>query len=237
MEWREFLRWLSSAITRFWTHIFVIATGFAALTHSTWTLSTAFGGIEPQQFSQAWWYWLIPGLLLAFAFDAGQIAISVELRNGERTKPKYFAFGVIAIATYYLQWWYLAHHLPLVTLAEGLRADWKPFASFMGDAIVWIAPGMLPLATMLYTWSYAAPKRRPIAKQTAKPMQNEQSEMPILPSQKPIAALPSPLPDGEIWIAECPACGWTKPCDSKRRMINALNAHKRFCPANVDAKK
>lgn len=227
-------------IGRFWTHIFVIATGFAALTHSTWTLATAFGGNEPSQFTAAWWYWLFPGLLLAFAFDIGQIAISVELRNGERTRPKYFAFGVLALATYFLQWWYIAHHLPLVSLAEGLRPDWKPFASFMSDAIVWIAPGLLPIATMLYTSSYATPKRtsaKSPAKYANPYARSEQPQAaPQLPSSQVVAALPQGDSVDAIFIAVCPKCGWRKPCESERKMINSLNAHMRFCPANVNAK-
>ena len=121
-------------------HVFVIATGFAALLHSTWTLATAFNGPEPLQFSNAWFAWVIPGFALAFAFDVGQIAISVDLRNGERTRWKYAAFGVIAVATYFMQWWYMAHHIPSIALGDGLRADWKPFASLVSDSIVWFAP-------------------------------------------------------------------------------------------------
>jgi hypothetical protein len=211
---------------RMWTHIFVVATGFAALTHSTWTLSTAFGGHEPVQFTSAWWSWLLPGFMLAFAFDVGQIAISVELRNGERTKPKYIAFATLAISTYFLQWWYLAHHLPRIALAEGMRNDWVPVASFMSDAIIWIAPLLLPVATILYTWSYAAPKRP--ANRPAKPANASQSHTAIVPASHTVAPATDIIVEmPESFFAECDLCGWHDKYASKRGATNALVAHKR----------
>lgn len=234
------MKWLTDLLSRFWTHAFVIATGTAALAHSTWTLASAFGGAEPSQFSQAWWAWLAPGLLLAFAFDVGQIAISVELRNGERTRPKYVAFVVLALSTYFLQWWYLAHHLPALPLAEGLRPEWRGFASLISDAILWVAPGLLPIATTLYTWSYAAPKRvRSSAKSdfAARPQAANRYDAHAPELQTPdMPALPAGA-NNEIWIAECPDCGWRKPANSRIGMIRSLNAHARYCPAKVDSKR
>jgi hypothetical protein len=217
--------------------MFVIATGVAAFTHSTWTLATAFGGPEPSQGTSAWWYWVIPGALIAFSFDIGQIAVSVELRNGERTRPKYATFAVLAMATYYLQWFYMASHMPRVELSQGVAPEFVGAASLLRAIALWIVPGLLPLATTLYTWSYAAPKRT-YAKPTAKSANREQIDLQPQPirsaSDRP--ALPQPSVDA-LWIAECAKCGWRKPCDTERKMINSLNAHMRFCPANVDAKK
>lgn len=247
----RFADWISRLFARFWTHIFVIATGFAALTHSTWTLATAFGGSEPSQFTGAWWSWLIPGFLIAFSFDIGQIAISVELRNGERTRAKYIAFLVLAISTYFLQWWYLAHHLPSLVLAEGLRPDWKPFASFMSDAIIWIAPGLLPLATTLYTWSYGKPPKVRIAPQPLRTVANAKmqssrandaialatTEQIALPKTSLQPALPAPELQAMI-LVKCDKCGKDLGmCEEERQKTNKLNAHNRFCPANIDIAK
>lgn len=223
---------ITSAIRMFfvflWDHLFVIATGLAAFTHSTWTLATAFGRTEPlPQFSHAWWSWVGPAALLAFAFDAGQIKIAVNLRNGKRTVPMYVAFAVLATSTYFLQWWYLAHHLPLLDLADGLRPEWRQFAGLLSDAILWIAPGLLPIATTLYTWSDAAPKRtgvRSPAKSATQPAK--------LSALVPVAELTSDvrieMPEKpQKIIVECPDCDWRKECNTPRSATNSLIAHRR----------
>ena len=236
---------MSQWVTKFWSHIFVISTGLAALTHSTWTLSTMFGGMEPVQFSQSWWWWILPGFAIAFAFDVGQIAISIDLRRGERSRSKYIAFAVLAIAIYYLQWLYMASHVPLIPFGQGMSQGAIPAASLLRDFAVWIIPGLLPLATTLYTFSYEKPKRQPATlprsqnsqgvTSSAKPSANipiaESNSTRALPLQH-FAALPEPATDA-FWIAECPACGWRKPCTSERGQINSLNAHRRHCPAKV----
>lgn len=134
---------------------FVMATGLAALIHSTWSLGTLFAGNEPAvQFSLQWFAWLIPALLIAFALDVGQVVTSAEIRAGQRTRAKYATFVIFAAATYYLQWLYMAHHMPLVDLAAGVRESWQPAASLIRDAGVWILPAMMPLSTLLYTFSH-----------------------------------------------------------------------------------
>jgi len=133
---------------------FVFATGLAALVHSTWSLGTLFAGTQPStanplQFA----FWLVPALLISFALDVGQIATSAEIRSGQRTVTKYITFGVFALATYYLQWLYIAHHMPELALASGVRDTWASGATILRDAAVWIIPALLPLSTLLYTLS------------------------------------------------------------------------------------
>lgn len=231
---------IATFLQRFWSHIFVISTGFAALMHSTWTLSTMFGGNEPVQFSQAWWAWLIPGFAIAFSFDVGQIAISVDLRKGERSRAKYVAFAVVAIATYYLQWLYMAAHIPLIPFGAGVALGSVPAASFLRDFAIWIIPGLLPLATTLYTFSYEKPKRTPVqsprATVTAKPSESPAiAERPQL-AHPTLAALPAPVDMTAMFMATCEKCGWSKPCATERSKINSLNAHMAHCPANVEAR-
>ncbi len=62
---RKFLRHLSA-------QPFIVATGFAALIHSTWSLGTFFSGEQPHDPVQ-FIFWLIPALLIAFSLDIGQI--------------------------------------------------------------------------------------------------------------------------------------------------------------------
>lgn len=133
---------------------FVFSTGLAALVHSTWSLGTLFAGTEPAQFSLAWFAWLLPALLIAFALDVGQIVTSAEIRAGARARAKYATFIVFAAATYYLQWLYIAHHMPSLDLAPGVRESWSSAASLLRDAAIWFIPALLPMSTTLYTFSH-----------------------------------------------------------------------------------
>jgi hypothetical protein len=135
---------------------FVLATGAAALVHSTWALGTLFSGKQPDGVSLALLGWLVPAFLIAFALDVGQIATSVEIRSHGMTTKRGITFFVFAAATYYLQWLYIAHHMPSLPLADGVRESWKESATTLRDAAVWIIPALLPLSTLLYTFSAEA---------------------------------------------------------------------------------
>lgn len=216
----------------FWTiarHAFVIATGFAALVHSTWTLATIFNGPEPAVIDIHWIMWVLAAFLFAFAIDVGQIAISIELRAGERTRAKFVAFAVLAGLTYFFQWWYVAMHLPNVPLSTGVRADWVPFATSLRDAALWIVPGALPLATTIYTFSYAKPKNaRP-----TKPAITSASERAIVKVEEPKPNITIEMP--EAFTVQCPDCDWSKECTSSRSATNSLTAHRRHAHPNAVA--
>lgn len=174
---------------------FVAATGAAALVHSTWALGTLFAGQQPPE-GWALVGWLAPALLIAFALDVGQIVTSAEIRRYGLTVTRGVTFIVFAGATYYLQWLYIAHHMPELQLAAGVRETWAGFATVMRDAAVWIIPALLPLSTLLYTFSggrleAAAPggtthlepiRTAPAAVQPARVgMLNHQESSPALP--------------------------------------------------------
>lgn len=163
-----------------WTarHLFILATGFTALLHSTWTLATLFNGMEPSV-SWDWLAWVIPAFAFALTIDVGQIVTAVEIRNGERTAMKYATFAILAIATYYLQWWYIAAHMPLVVLSKGISDSYLSAAIPLRDFAVWLVPGMLPVSTFLYTFSFA--KFKPI-RFTKQPTHSDlKIEMPTVP--------------------------------------------------------
>jgi hypothetical protein len=130
---------------------FIVATGLAALVHSTWGLATLFGGQQPE----GWLIvgWITPALLIAFALDVGQIATSAEIRQHGLTVGRGVTFFVFAAATYYLQWLYIAHHMPALQLGAGVSDMARTTAVYMRDAAVWIIPAFLPLSTVLYTFS------------------------------------------------------------------------------------
>lgn len=139
---------------------FVLATGLAALIHSTWSLGTLFSGEQPPveniesviQFIH-FIGWLLPALLMAIALDVGQIVTSHEIRTSGLTWQRGLTFFVFGFATYYLQWLYIALHMPALELANGVSVAYSSFAIIMRDSAMWLIPALLPLSTILYTFS------------------------------------------------------------------------------------
>lgn len=189
--------WLT-LLWNFGRHAFVIATGFTALLHSTWTLATLFNGYEPpDQVSLTWLFWAIPAFVFALSVDVGQIATSIEIRNGERTRAKYATFAVLAVATYYLQWWYMAAHMPKVALSTGVATSYLASATSLRDFALWIVPGMLPLSTFLYTFSFNKVKRsREAFHASVPPLTVERPSVPdtgqVVPALEPGTVLDDP---------------------------------------------
>lgn len=197
---------------------FVFATGLAALIHSTWSAATFFGGQQPEGWQVVGW--LTPALLIAFALDIGQIVTSHDIRVHGLTWQRGVTFVVFAIATYYLQWLYTSHHMPALALAAGVRSEWSSFAGVMSDAAMWVIPALLPLSTLLYTFSgqrapvIGTPAINTEASITAMPAPGvpliRVAELPRLelPTEAQLP-LPEPAP-AALHEAVCPACGWTK---------------------------
>lgn len=211
---------------RFFRHIleqpFIAATGAAALLHSTWSLGTLFAGEQPQGLHLIGW--IVPALLIAFALDVGQIATSAEIRRDGLTVSRGVTFFVFAVATYYLQWLYMAHHMPALALAPGIRASWGAAATLIRDSAVWVVPALMPLSTLLYTFS---------GKHEQQPNHSEQPTAPLVvvsaaPRQDvpalEVATMPQ-LTEGVVHIAECPACGWRKEYESSASARRAIATH------------
>jgi len=205
---------------------FISATGLAAFVHSTWALATLFGGDAPEmRLSLQFAYWLIPAMLIAFALDVGQIATSIQIRNGQRTFAKYTTFAIFAVANYFLQWLYMAHHMPELTLGDGVRQAWEPTTQLIRDASLWVIPSFLPLATLLYTVSETdTPHNTPKVIEVT----------PVLPSVPIAPSTPSEpeyqgiaeQPD-ESWEATCPQCDWQGSYPTAYQAKQARNAHLR----------
>lgn len=131
---------------------FVAATGVAALVHSTWSLGTFFSGVQPDSTFHLIG-WLIPALLIAFSLDVGQIVTSHEIRESGLTVARGITFTVFALATYYLQWLYMAHHMPQLPLSSGISIHMQEAALALRDMAIWIIPALMPASTLLYTFS------------------------------------------------------------------------------------
>lgn len=215
---------------------FVFATGVAALVHSTWSLGTLFSGEQPApdftDFQNAVHFigWIVPSFLIAFALDVGQIATSAEIRAGQRNWRKYATFAVFAGATYYLQWLYMAHHMPELALAPGVRETWSWFAQLIRDAAIWFIPALLPLSTLLYTFSHEEHEQQQIPIVT--PQVTGVSE-PAAPLLEPVISevgvmLPETAP-AKI-IMTCPNCDWSKEYDDLEKAQSGLKMHqRRYC--------
>jgi len=165
------------------TQPFIVATGLAALVHSTWALAIYFSGNLPENadiFQVVGYY--APAFLIAFSLDIGQIVTSIEIRDGHRTWQKYATFLTFAVATFFLQFLYISAHLPEIALAAGIRSEWKNVIQWLRDCAVFVLPALLPMSTLLYTFSHDEVK--PAETSTAlipvvQPDQPEQSHLTI----------------------------------------------------------
>lgn len=187
-------------------HAFVIFTGFTALLHSTWTLATLFNGTEPP-LSGGWLLWVIPAFVFALSIDVGQVWIAVEIRNGERGKAKYGAFAALALTTYYLQWFYLVAHFPDIPVSAGVSRAYLASVIPTRDAALWIVPGMLPLSTFLYTFSFKAVNRSKKQPGTSQPrFTGTTIETPPVPAVSsgdiPLLTESAPQADGTVKPSE-----------------------------------
>lgn len=152
---------LRSAIHHFQQAPFVAATACAALIHSTWTVGTAFAGPQPnitaspaapEFIVQVLQYgaWVLPAFLVAVALDVGLLSTAADIQAGARNKAKTATFFVLAASMYYMQWLYMAAHMPEFQLASGVELG-REAAEFLTGAALWIIPALLPLSILLHT--------------------------------------------------------------------------------------
>lgn len=217
----KFLRHMSE-------NLFVTLTGIAALVHSTWSLGTMFSGQAPTGDWLAYAGWVLPAFFVAFAMDIGQISTSAAIRHEGLTWQRAVTFCVFALATYYLQFLYIAHHLPLLNLAQGLSEFHRPNVKIAVDAAIWIMPLFLPLSTILYTLSGGDKKEQAIAPTLPEPIMD--ISMPTLPmleeKSTEIDSLSIELIPQAKFEAYCSDCGWTREYEDSKKAERALNTHK-----------
>jgi hypothetical protein len=220
-------------------NLFITFTGIAALVHSTWSLGTMFSGNAPQGDWLAWFGWVIPAFFVAFAMDIGQISTSAAIRHNGLTWQRGVTFFVFALATYYLQFLYIAHHLPLLALADGISDTHRELVKTSVDAAIWILPLLLPLSTMLYTISGGDSKEQIVdAPLPAPEMPAITIEAPILPmlgentSETPALTISQDeIIQEPKYLATCEDCGWCKEYEHPQSASRALATHKtKHCP-------
>lgn len=220
--------------------IFVFFTGLAALLHSTWSVGTLFSGVQPEptidlinRFPEAVQFlgWIVPSFLIALSLDIGQINTASQIKDGQRHWTKLLTFGVFAVATYYLQWFYLTEHTPTLIASQGIREEWRWTVQLFRDWSLWLIPLLLPLSTIMYTFS---------DRKVSEPHEQPQSApVPVVTVSEPDQPLLEPviseagvmLPDVPTKILmACPNCDWTKEYDDLERAQSGLRMHqRRYC--------
>jgi hypothetical protein len=199
-------------INRIGLHGFILATAVAMFIHSTWTFNTIFGGQQPTDGNIIQYImWVIPGALIAFAIDIGQIATSMKIRQARSWNivGLGITFLVLAAGGYYLQWFHLIHHMPKLAFGEGLSEATRLSVLTARDAAIYIIPALMPLSMFLYTLSNIG-ESVPVKSEAieAAPLVSRLSNFPTLWTRRPQpndAALPSPVPvhkNGTAKIAE-----------------------------------
>lgn len=214
-------------------NLFITFTGIAALVHSTWSLGTMFSGEMP---TGSWWAlagWIIPAFFVAFAMDVGQISTSAAIRHQGLTWQRGLAFFVFAVGTYYLQFLYIAHHMPALDIAGGV-SDFHLWAVVTArDAAIWILPLLLPLSTMLYTISDGDSKEQTDSRLPEPTITIQKPENPLLEEKSSdFKEMHIELIPQAKFAAHCQDCGWEKEYDDSDKADRGLNAHKSIhCPA------
>ncbi len=215
---------------------FILLVAVAALIHSTWSVSIMFNGFEPSIADilgfVRWVWWMLPGFMFAVALDVGQIVSAYSIRQGSKSRvaaaSKLVTFAIMAAFSYALQLIFLLHHIPALSLGEGLSPASQIAARTVLELCAWLIPGMLPLSIVLYTLTDAMNTEHI---SSDKPVSSGALTLVRVPDrEEPIAEL-SDNDRIEItkpaYEVECDHCEWAGAYQSQRGAINALNAHKR----------
>lgn len=224
-------------------NLFITFTGIAALVHSTWSLGTMFSGEMPTGDYWALAWWGLPAFFVAFAMDIGQISTSADIRHKGLTLQRGITFFVFAIATYYLQFLYIAHHMPALDIANGV-SEWHKWAVTTGrDAAIWILPLLLPLATMLYTISDGDSEVQAKVDEPELWIEKPKNEPQML-IEKNVSeiAASTMLSEERIqeprYLAECRHCSWNKEYETEKSAQRALRTHESLhCPNRFEIAK
>lgn len=214
-------------------HAFVASVSIAAFTHSSWSLATVFGGHEPV-FGLAWLGWIIPAALIAGSIDIGLLSLATQIQDPkERNWGRIMSFIFLAAGMFALQGLYVASHMPVIPLAEGVRAEWAQNASLFRDSMLIVVPGLLPLALILHTISGS-----------------RKAEIVASPSELPPIALTSPdqqttalVPNetvyvdriNELILVRCDECSWANSYEDERKARMGLVGHKRQMHQRIKA--
>lgn len=223
------------ALKHIYQQPFIFATGIAALMHSTWALGTLFAGIAPEP-ALTWAYisWIVPAFLIAFALDVGQISTSGQIRDKGMTLARGFTFLIFALATYYLQWLYMAVHMPLLEISAGVTGVHYDVAVMLRNVGIWLIPALLPISTVSYTFS--SDDNQSDVRDDTPIEQSHDAQISIFDIDVPILETdtqPLLIAEHPTFDAMCD-CGWSRTYDNADSMQRGLNAHQQKCSYLLD---
>ena len=223
--------------------LFVFFTGMAALLHSTWSIGTLFSGVQPEptidlfnRFPDAIHFlgWIVPAFLIALSLDIGQVKTAAEIKEGQRHWSKLLTFAVFAVATYYLQWFYLTEHTPTLVASQGIREEWRWTVQLIRDWSLWLIPLLLPLSTIMYTFS----DRKTTISPAPAPVDQAPIPVPVVTEDRPLLTEAHEPVISEVGVISslvpvvitCPNCDWSKEYTTAEQAERGLAMHqRRYC--------
>lgn len=204
--------------------LFIVFTAVAAFVHSSWVLSTMFGGVEPTY--DPWilgehFKWAVSGWLIAFSLDFGMMTISHDIQEGNGNGWKWVAFFILSFFTYILQLSFMAIHKPPMQLSDGVDPYIGHAAKVVLDYGLYIFPAMLPSSTAIYTLAY---RNAPVETvNIPEPNATDNKLVPvkpeIIPVNEPTLSAPTTFP------AICNICNWHEEYNTPHQAKVNLTKH------------
>ena len=225
-------------------HKFIFAAGLAAFIHTTWSFAVIMSGELPdfpaigedKALAFASWllvmsYQIIPAALMAYAIDVGQIEAAEKIREGNNSLANLLAFIITAICTFYLQFLFMIHHMPLLEVSPGAAPAAAAIGVHVRNAAIWIMPALLPLALIVRMTSDTEQPQPRIIEGEATPIDQDEQPQPPTRQSLPDVAQPSIMlgfpveSEGYDFPAACPYCDWEEAFFTTKAATEALNRH------------
>jgi len=128
--------------------------------------------------------------------------------------------------------------MPELALSAGVRRDWLPVVALIRDSALWVIPALLPLSTLLYTFSHS--EARAGAGSAAASLAAERLPVVTIPEITLLTEGLALLTDDEQLetghLAECEYCGWSNTYSSAKSASQALREHGLHCSEKQSAK-
>ncbi len=228
----------------------------ATAQHTAWGAATTMQGRQPSGNPEAAFWWL-QGAAFAIAIDFTMVQVATKIRSGMSTGQSLrlhrltvsinwyvITFIAVAMASTYFQFLYAWYHADSLPNGAGVVELWRTRMQGMVDSRIVIAPFILPIIAMLYTFGgfgkggEAQPKRNVASNPPSQRVQSDAIRvervdvtLPELPPSPPRNILPEPQKirndDGHLTAYICPGC-------HKELSVSGWSRHKAKCPEYLE---